>query len=103
VKSCVLAVFLVVLSLTAFDRAFSQAVTGQVVRTTGQPVPGCTVSLVNFNARSSPSVTDAFGRYYFNFIPVGNYYIEVYWGPTLLYRNTLVVQGNTQMYPIVLP
>jgi Carboxypeptidase regulatory-like domain len=98
-----LAVFLVALSLTAFDRAFSQAVAGQVVRASGQPVPGCTVSLVNFSARSSPSVTDAFGRYYFNFVPIGTYYIEVYWGPTLLYRNTLMVQGNIQLSPIVLP
>lgn len=91
------------MSLTAFDRAFSQAVTGQVVRTTGQPVPGCIVSLVTPYSRSSPAITDAFGRYYFGYVPVGAYYIEVYWGPTLLYRNNVFVQGDVQLYPIVLP
>jgi hypothetical protein len=98
-----LVVFVVALSLTAFDRAFSQAVTGQVTRANGQPVPGCLVSIVNQSARSSPAITDAFGRYYFNFIPVGTYFIEVYWGQTLLYRNYFTVQGNVQLNPIVLP
>ena len=89
--------------LITFDRAFAQYVAGQVVRVTGQPVPGCVVSIVNSVARSSPSVTDSTGHYYFSDIPVGYYYLEVYWGYTLLYRSTLVVMGDTQNYAIVLP
>src|ERR1700730_9464904 len=65
-----------------------------VFRGTNQPVPGVTVSLVHpVVGRSSPSVTNPTGYYYFANVPLRPepYFMEVYWGTQLLFRNTVDV------------
>src|SRR5919197_4664744 len=60
----------------------------------GQPIPGLTVSLVHpMVGRSAPSYTDASGHYHFVNVPLepDAYYIEVYWGTQLLFRNTILI------------
>jgi hypothetical protein len=98
-------VLLAALMLSAITASFSETLQGQVVRANGWPVPGCIVSLVSPVAgRSSPSVTDAYGRYFFSNVPLipSPYYLEVYWGTEVLYRSTLMVQGAA-VFQVVLP
>jgi hypothetical protein len=80
-------------------------VDGYVMRS-GQNMPGLTVSLVHpMVGRSSPSYTDAYGHYYFSNVPLqpDAYYLEVYWGTQLLFRNTiLVTMQRVNLPPIVL-
>ena len=82
-------------------------VEGYVYRSSGQPVPGVTVSLVHpLVGRSSPSITNPGGYYYFSNVPMraDPYYIEVYWGTQLLYRNTFFVNAaRVSLATIVLP
>ncbi|HXA09567.1 MAG TPA: carboxypeptidase-like regulatory domain-containing protein [Chthoniobacterales bacterium] len=82
-------------------------VEGYVYRSTGQPVPGVTVSLVHPSVgRSSPAMTNPGGYYYFSNVPMRGdpYYIEVYWGTELLYRNTFFANAPRVSLPtIVLP
>ena len=104
-------VFAIILSigiLIAFGNvSFVQAETlaGLVVNQHNRPIPGLTVSLVHPSAgRSFPTVTDSLGRYYFSNVPriSAPFYIEVYWGNKLLYRNTVAIVGNAQLPPIIL-
>ena len=78
---------------------------GYVVRG-GQAMPGVTVSLVHPRVgRSSPSYTDVYGHYSFTNVPLqpDPYYLEVYWGTQLLFRNTiLVTMQQVNLPPIVL-
>jgi hypothetical protein len=70
---------------------------GTVTNSANQPVPGVTVSLIHPQlGRSSPSVTDSYGRYSIYQIPVHSvpYYIEVYWGSQLIYRTSIPVSGQ---------
>jgi hypothetical protein len=82
-------------------------VEGYVIRGYNQPVPGLTVSMAHpFIGRSSPSITNPTGYYYFVNVPMRTdpYYIEVYWGTQLLFRNTVTVTGPRVTLPnIVLP
>ncbi|RKF19864.1 hypothetical protein DBZ36_05240 [Alginatibacterium sediminis] len=60
------------------------------------PVPGLLVSLVHPQlGRSEPSYTNQYGVFQLYDIPHNDkpYYIEVYWGTRLIYRNQLLVQG----------
>ena len=70
----------------------------------GQPVPGVTVSLVHPRiGRGAPSLTDTRGHYFFVNVPMqpDPYYIEVYWGTELLFRNIILVnQPRIQLPPI---
>ena len=80
-------------------------VRGQLVSHDRGPVPGVTVSLVHsVLGRSAPALTDGSGRFGWNAIPVRPepYYLEMYWGQRLIYRNWLLVNGPLQMQPIVL-
>jgi len=79
------------------------SVTGFVVNAQGMPLPGVTVSLVHpVLGRSTPAFTSAQGQFFFGYVPLRPepYYIEVYWGQQLVYRNFLSV---TQPVSIALP
>jgi hypothetical protein len=82
-------------------------VEGYVLRGDNQPVPGVTVSLVHpAVGRSSPSVTNPMGYYYFANVPLRSepYFLEVYWGTQLLSRSTVAVGvPRLSLPPIVLP
>ncbi len=70
------------------------------------PLPGVTVSLVHpLIGRSNPSVTNMQGVYYFPNVPPQQqpYYIEAYWGNTLVYRNLVSYQGGSIRVDITLP
>lgn len=70
------------------------------------PLPGVTVSLVHpAVGRSSPSVSNAQGVYYFTNVPPQPqpYYIEAYWGNALIYRNLVAYQGQSVRFDIVVP
>lgn len=78
---------------------------GQLLSRSSGPVPGVTASLVhNRLGRSTPSVSDAYGRFGWSAIPVRPepYYLEFYWGQKLIYRNALTVSAAVQLQPIVL-
>ena len=70
------------------------------------PLPGVTVSLVHpVVGRSNPSVSNMQGVYYFSNVPPQPqpYYIEAYWGTTLIYRNLVSYQGGSVRVDIPLP
>ena len=81
-------------------------VQGQLVsQQRGSTVPGVTTYLVHpVLGRSLPSVTDAQGRFGWSAIPVRAeaYFLEMYWGQRLIYRNQLQVRGPVQLQPIAL-
>ena len=80
-------------------------VNGQLLSRNRGPVPGVSVSLVHQKlGRSAPSRTDSYGRFGWTAIPVRPepYYLEMYWGSNLIYRNQLLVQGPLVLPPIVL-
>ena len=92
---------------TARASAQTAAVSGQVVRRAdGAPIPGLTVSLVHpVVGRSFPSVTDARGAYSFSNVPFRPepYFLEIYWGPQLIFRTTIVItQPRIVLPPIAL-
>lgn len=85
--------------LIFFGTAFAQvgSLAGIVVNQLNYPIPGLTVSLVHPSiGRSYPSITDNLGRFLFSNVPLRNdpYYIEIYWGSTLMYRNTIVINRD---------
>jgi phosphoribulokinase len=83
----------------------AETLAGTVINQNHRPIPGLTVFLVHPSVgRGFPSVTDSFGRYFFSNVPRIStpYYIEIYWGQRLIYRNTIVISGNVQLPPIVL-
>jgi hypothetical protein len=70
-----------------------------------QPIPGLTVSLVHpVLGRSALSFTDALGRFAIMGIPLRPepYYLEVYWGGSLIYRMPVQVGGPVGLPPIIL-
>ena len=70
---------------------------------TGTPAPGLLVSLIHpVLGRSAPSFTDPYGRYGWFAIPMRPepYYLEVYWGPNLIFRQQLRVGGPVRLPPI---
>lgn len=74
-------------------------VSGVVTNAAGQPVPGVAVSMVHPSfGRSASATTDQFGRYLIgNVRPASDpYYVEVYWGQRLIYRQPLKVSGPQQ-------
>ncbi len=75
---------------------------GQIVtRANGTPAPGLKVFLIHpVLGRSVPSFTDEHGQFGWIAIPMRQepYYIEVYWGEKLLYRQPVKVTG-----PLMIP
>lgn len=83
----------------------SAPVQGQVVSRASTPIPGLAVYLVHpALGRSAPTFTDMYGRFGWTMIPLKSdpYYIEVYWGNRVVYRNTVSVQGPLVIPPISL-
>jgi hypothetical protein len=80
-------------------------VQGQLLSRNHGPVPGVTVTLVHkVLGRSAATTTDSNGRFGWNAIPVRPepYYLELYWGQRLIYRDSLLVQQPMLLQPIVL-
>lgn len=78
-------------------QAFARSVNG--------PAPGLTVFLVHqAMGRSAPSFTDANGRFGWTAIPVSAqpYFLELYWGQRLIYRQPIQVRSPTMLPTIVL-
>jgi len=71
------------------------AVNGQLFAgTDNKPAPGLIVSLAHpYLGRSAPASSDEFGRFTLIGIPIDRepYFIEVYWGQELMYRDTIYV------------
>ena len=93
--SLVLALALICIFLPAAKAQGLVTVQGQVVNAKSQPIPGVSVSLLypNGRQRSSLSITDSFGNYKIYGVPTNPqpYFIEVYWGKQLLYRQPIRV------------
>ena len=92
---------LCLICVTAFPAQSSQpqaTVMGQLLTGgSSQPAPGLVVSLVHPQfGRSVPTSSDVYGRFTFFGIPMNRvpYYLEVYWGNQLVYRNTIYVSGD---------
>ena len=83
----------------------SPPIYGQVISQSRGPVGGVTVSLVHPSlGRSTPVFSQQNGYYFFSNVPTGQtYYIEAYWGNTLLYRGVLNYYGGSVVFNIPLP
>ena len=74
-----------------------------ISRNTGAPVPGLTASLIHqVLGRSAPSYSDRDGRFGWVAIPTRPepYYLEVYWGNKLIYRQPIQVTAPVVLRPI---
>lgn len=49
-------------------------------------------------------MTDFLGRFFFSAVPSvpDDYYLEIYWGNRLVYRQAMAVHGNVNLDAIVL-
>ncbi|NML42670.1 carboxypeptidase regulatory-like domain-containing protein [Ramlibacter sp. G-1-2-2] len=80
-------------------------VQGQLLSRNRGPVPGVTVVLVHsVLGRSTAATTDAYGRFGWNAIPVRPepYFLEMYWGQKLIFRDQVLVREPVVLQPIVL-
>jgi hypothetical protein len=80
-------------------------VQGQLVSRAQGPVPGVTAFLVHpVLGRSGPSFSDVYGRFGWGAIPVRPepYFLEIYWGQNLIYRQPIQVSAPVLLPPIVL-
>src|SRR2546429_538789 len=78
---------------------------GTVVNAELQPLPGVTVSLAHqVLGRSTPVTTNLAGYFSFTNIPIHPmpYYIEIYWGDQLIYRNIFAVYRPYYSYTMTL-
>ena len=67
---------------------------------TGLAAPGLTASLIHPQlGRSAPTLTDGNGHFEWSAIPMQSepYYLEIYWGSKLLYRQQVIVQGPLRL------
>jgi hypothetical protein len=76
-------------------------VQGQVLsRSSGAPVPGVSAYLVHrVLGRSALSYTDTYGRFGWSAIPAQAepYYLEIYWGQNLIYRQPANIRSATTL------
>lgn len=82
------------------------SISGVVYSARTGALPGVTVSLVHpYVGRSRPSISDVYGIYSFPGVPpqADPYYIEAYWGNTLIYRNLVTYRGGSIRVDIRLP
>ena len=94
-----------VLASTASAQPAVPSLDGYVKDQQFQPLRGLTAYLVHPTiGRSQPVFTDANGYYEFSNIPPAPdpYYIEVYWGRTLMYRVSVSVDGTVHLPDIIL-
>jgi hypothetical protein len=100
-QAAFMAMLLAIAIAGAFFATPSQAqnvsVQGLIVsRSNNTPVPGMTVFLLHpVLGRSAPSITDEHGRFGWSSIPVRSesYFLEAYWGATLMYRQPLPIRS----------
>lgn len=99
--------FLICTLLPLHSRAQQPAfapVQGQILDgRTNSPAPGLMVSLVHpVLGRSAPTFTNGYGQFGWNAIPLRPepYYLEVYWGPNVIFRQPLQVYGPVLLPPI---
>ena len=82
------------------------AVQGTILKApANQPIPGMMVSLVHPRlGRSAPSFTNNFGQFAIFNIPPDQepYYLEVYWGSSLMFRTPVQINGSVTLPPIIL-
>jgi hypothetical protein len=98
-----LAILAVLLFASPFRAQAQGFVQGSVVSAAGAPIPGLTASLAHpIVGRSSPSITSRDGIYVFFNVPIRQdpYYLEIYWGQTLMYRQPIHVLGALTLPPI---
>ena len=85
--------------------ASSASLSGIIITRQGLPLRGATVYLVHPRVgRSRPRFTDGLGRYRFPFVPpqTSPYYLEVYWGRRLIYRQRMILRSHTRLPPLIL-
>jgi hypothetical protein len=104
VISFIILILLIVLVLDASAQV--GFVAGEIKTRSHQPIPGLTVSLVHPVVGRIPmfAITDAAGRFFIDNVPRRSdpYYLEIYWGKDLRYRNTVIVNGPVRLAPIIL-
>ncbi|MFL5493621.1 MAG: hypothetical protein ACJ8DC_04455 [Gemmatimonadales bacterium] len=69
----------------------------------GTGAPGLTAYLIHpVLGRSAPTLTDADGHFGWSAIPMRSepYYLEIYWGTKLIYRQQLMVPGPVRLPPL---
>ena len=89
----------------ASARQVTRAVDGEVVDSSHRPLTGVTVYLAHPTAgRSYPRFTDANGYFVFYDVPYATdpFYLELYWGRTLVYRAAVTVDGFVHVPAIIL-
>jgi len=91
------------LALVVSAAAQVGVVAGKVQNKDGKPIAGLTVSLVQTGA-GGKTVTNAAGMFTFDNVPLRDtpYYLEVYWGSQLMYRQPITVRGKVNLPPIIL-
>jgi len=97
--SLILFAAVVLLAIPTSTMAQGVQVYGTVTNSAGKPVPGVAVSLIHpVYGRSRPSYTDQFGRYAVAGVPPNPapYFVEIYWGQQLIYRQQVTVSGPMQ-------
>jgi hypothetical protein len=90
-------------SVSAQSQAYN--VDGWVQTKTGQPISALTVYLYHPSlGRSYPRFTDVNGYFIFERVSYSptDYYLEVYWGNTLMYREAITVDRYVRRSSIVL-
>jgi hypothetical protein len=94
-----LLVLIVVLCVAATaQKAQGAALNGMVVDRQQRPVPGLSVVLVMQKGERAPGKTDKNGRFLIPNVPPGRgYFVEVYWGKDLMYRQPVNVAGDTNL------
>jgi Carboxypeptidase regulatory-like domain len=81
------------------------SVDGYVKNLSLDPVAGVTVSIAHPTAgRSRPKTTDSDGYFLFTGLrPMSDpYYLEVYWGRTLICRESIVVNDNIRWRDVII-
>jgi hypothetical protein len=94
-KTTVWFALLLILAL-AFSSAAQQSgyatLSGAVVDRQGHPAPGLSVSLLGKKGETNTVTTDKSGRFVFANVKLGSvYYVEVYWGRDLMYRQPVTL------------
>ncbi len=86
--------------------ALAESLTGTVLASDETPLAGLTVYLVHpVKGRSSPVYTDRSGTFRLRNVPpvADSYYLEIYWGSDLVFRDRQHVVGDVELSsPIVL-
>lgn len=95
--------FVLLLTLALVFNAAAQqtgyaALSGAVVDRQGHPAPGLSVSLIGRQGKANSVITDKNGRFVFANVALNNeYYVEIYWGRDLMYRQPVTLTRALNM------